>query len=68
MERDFAFVSTGNESLWIHCWLRKIRFDWLWIHSGLRKIRFDRGKPTKKTDDPDNPTFQSTFVTVSSEF
>ena len=25
--RDFAFVSTGNERLWIHSELRKIRFD-----------------------------------------
>ena len=24
---DFAFVSTGNERLWIHSELRKIRFD-----------------------------------------
>ena len=29
--RGFAFVSTGNEGLW--------------IHSGLRKIRFDQGRP-----------------------
>ena len=25
--RGFAFVSTGNERLWIYSWLRKIRFD-----------------------------------------
>ena len=25
--RGFAFVSTGNERLWIHCELKKIRFD-----------------------------------------
>ena len=29
--RSFAFVSTGNERLW--------------IHSGLRKIKFDQGRP-----------------------
>ena len=32
--RDFAFVSTGNERLW--------------IHSELRKIRFDQGRPPEK--------------------
>ena len=41
--RDFAFVSTGNERLWIH-------FE-------LRKIRFDQGRPPEKslvgTDGPD---------------
>ena len=41
--RDFSFVSTGNERLW--------------IHSELRKIRFDQGRPLEKspvgTDDPD---------------
>ena len=31
--RDFAFVSTENERLW--------------IHSDLRKIRFDQGRPPK---------------------
>ena len=33
--RDFAFVSTGNERLW--------------IHSELRKIRFDKGRPPEKS-------------------
>ena len=33
--RDFAFVSTGNERLW--------------IHSELRKIRFDQGRPPEKS-------------------
>ena len=33
--RDFAFVSTGNEKLW--------------IHSELRKIMFDQGRPPKKS-------------------
>ena len=33
--RDFAFVSTGNERLW--------------IHSELRKIRFDQARPPKKS-------------------
>ena len=55
--RGFAFVSTGNQ--------------WLWIHSGLRKIRFDQGRPPEKspigTDGPDDSTFQSTSVRVSSE-
>ena len=41
--RDFAFLSTGNERLW--------------IHSELRKIRFDQGRPPEKspvrTDVPD---------------
>ena len=41
--RDFAFVSTRNEKLW--------------IHSELRKIRFDQGRPPEKspvrTDGPD---------------
>ena len=41
--RDFAFVSTENERLW--------------IHSELRKIRFDQGRPPEKsplgTDGPD---------------
>ena len=41
--RDFAFVSTGNERLW--------------IHYELRKIRFDQGRPPEKspvgTDGPD---------------
>ena len=41
--RGFAFVSTGNERLWIH-------FE-------LRKIRFDQGRPPEKsltgTDSPD---------------
>ena len=32
--RGFAFVSTGNERLW--------------IHSELRKIRFDQGRPPEK--------------------
>ena len=42
--RDFAFVSTENEKLW--------------IHSELRKIRFDKGRPPEKsligTDGPDD--------------
>ena len=33
--RSFAFVSTGNERLW--------------IHSGLRKIRYDQGRSPKKS-------------------
>ena len=33
--RDFAFVSTGNERLW--------------IHSELRKIMFDQGRPPEKS-------------------
>ena len=41
--RDFAFVSTENERLW--------------IHSDLRKISFDQGRPPEKsptgTDGPD---------------
>ena len=41
--RDFAFVSTENERLW--------------IHSELRKISFDQGRPPEKsptgTDGPD---------------
>ena len=41
--RDFAFVSTENERLW--------------IHSELRKIQYDQGRPPKKsptgTDGPD---------------
>ena len=41
--RDCAFVSTGNERLW--------------IHSELRKISFDQGRPPEKsptgTDGPD---------------
>ena len=41
--RDFAFVSTENERLW--------------IHSELRKIQFDQGRPPEKslvgTDGPD---------------
>ena len=41
--RDFAFVSTENERLW--------------IYSELRKIRFDKGRPSEKspigTDDLD---------------
>ena len=41
--RDFAFVSTENERLW--------------IHSELRKIRFDQGRPPEKSpvgiDGPD---------------
>ena len=41
--RDFAFVSTGNEKLW--------------IHSELRKIQFNQGRPPEKslagTDGPD---------------
>ena len=41
--RGFAFVSTGNERLW--------------IHSELRKIRFGQRRPPRKspkgTDDPD---------------
>ena len=41
--RDFAFVSKGNERLW--------------IHSELRKIRFGQGRPPEKspvgTDGPD---------------
>ena len=41
--RSFAFVSTGNEKLW--------------IHSGLRKIRFDQERDPEKSpvgaDDPD---------------
>ena len=35
--RCFAFVSTGNERLW--------------IHSGLRKIRFDEGRSPEKISD-----------------
>ena len=42
--RDCAFVSTGNERLW--------------IHSELRKIRFNKGRPPEKppigTDGPDD--------------
>ena len=42
--RDFAFVSTENERLW--------------IHSELRKIRFKKGRPPEKspigTDGPDD--------------
>ena len=42
--RDFAFVSTENERLW--------------IHSELRKIRFDKERPPEKsligTDGPDD--------------
>ena len=41
--RDFAFVSTENERLW--------------IYSGLRKIIFDQGRPPEQspvgTDGPD---------------
>ena len=41
--RDFAFVSTEHERLW--------------IHSELRKIQFDHGRPPEKsplgTDGPD---------------
>ena len=41
--RDFTFVSTENERLW--------------IHSELRKIRFEKGRPPEKspigTDDMD---------------
>ena len=41
--RDFTFVSTENERLW--------------IYSELRKITFDQGRPPKKSpteiDDPD---------------
>ena len=41
--RDFAFVSTENERLW--------------IHSELRKIQYDQGRPPEKsptgTDGPD---------------
>ena len=33
--RGFSFVSTGNERLW--------------IHSELRKIRFDQGRPPEKS-------------------
>ena len=33
--RDFAFVSTGNEKLW--------------IHSEFRKIRFDQGRPPERS-------------------
>ena len=33
--KGFAFVSTGNERLW--------------IHSDLRKIRFDQGRPPEKS-------------------
>ena len=33
--RDFAFVSIGNEKLW--------------IHYKLRKIRFDQGRPPEKS-------------------
>ena len=33
--RDFAFVSTENERLW--------------IYSELRKIRFDQGRPPEKS-------------------
>ena len=33
--RDFAFVSTENEKLW--------------IHSELRKISFDQGRPPEKS-------------------
>lgn len=33
--RGFAFVSTGNEGLW--------------IHSGLRRIKFDQGRPPEKS-------------------
>ena len=42
-KRDFAFVSTENERLW--------------IYSELRKIIFDQGRPPEKslvgTDGPD---------------
>ena len=42
--RDFAFVSTENERLW--------------IHSELRKIQYDQGRPPEKsltgTDGPDD--------------
>ena len=42
--RDFAFVSTENERLW--------------IHSELRKIKFEKGRPPEKspigTDGPDD--------------
>ena len=46
--RDFVFASTGNERLW--------------IHSGLRKIRFGQGRPSEKkslvgADGPDDPMF-----------
>ena len=39
--RDFAFVSTENERLW--------------IHSELRKIIFDQGRPPEKSTGTDGP-------------
>ena len=56
--RGFAFVSTGNERLW--------------IHPGLRKIKFDQGMPPEISpmgmDGPDYPMFQSTSIAAAYEF
>lgn len=56
--RGFTFVSTGKERLWIHFW--------------LRKIRFDQGRPPEKSpmemNGPDDPTFQCSSAEVSSKF
>ena len=53
-KRGFVFVSTGNETLW--------------IHYRLRKIRFDKERPPYKspmeTDDPGDLMFQSTSIAL----
>ena len=56
--RGFTFFPMGNERLW--------------VHSGLRKIKFDQERPPEKspmgTDVPDDPIFQRTSGGVSYEF
>ena len=57
--RGFAFVSIGNERLW--------------IYSGLtKKIRFDQGRSPEESpigaDGQEDPTFQRTSVGISSVF
>ena len=56
--RSFVFVSTRNESLWTHSWLRKIKFD----------QRRPPGKSPMVMDGPDDSIFQSTSVAIFSEF
>ena len=52
--RDFAFVFTENEKLW--------------IHSELRKIRFEKGRPPEKSpigkDGPDDRVLHPEHIQV----
>ena len=53
--RGYTFVSTGNESLWIHSRLTKIRFD---------QRRHPENSPVK-SDGPGDPAFRRAYRSLT---